>query len=379
MSRTTPQSDNAVGGADVSGDAAVNPRQPDMAHRPAAERRASLGERAGGTGPGRLHPSPGAQAQDHELERLLSQVSMVCANFGNAEAFEAVLLDWFVFLGGRAGEVVVVDGGSCADTHRMYFDLFNRRLIDKLQLIRREHPDNSRETCFIQEHTAPAVASGEYLLFFKSDTLPYRSGHDRWLVEAAALLERDDVFAVGGSFNVPSRHHDGPLPGWYFSDKCSENFALMKRSSFIDAIGEFAGQYVSSGWRGRNPAGETGQSRYLIEVAFEQYIQRHRRYTAVRVEDPSWTVFHTNAAGKALLDVRERYLARENIEPFMNAGRVNRLHGGCYYGKPRDYLLELRCAVGRGPLGPVARGARQLACELSSALTRLTHTRGVSR
>ena len=105
----------------------------------------------------------------------------------------------------------------------------------------------------------------------KVDTLPYRRGHDDWLSEAIAYLERDDVFAVGGSFNNPSHHQDA-WPGWYFSRKCSENFALMKRSKFISAVEEFAGEYVSSGFRGTNPAAETGQERFLIERAFDTYM-----------------------------------------------------------------------------------------------------------
>ena len=148
-------------------------------------------------------------ASSHPAE----QVSMVCANFGNAEAFEPVLSDWVAFLGHRPGEIVVVDGGSDERTHDLYWSMFKRRLIDKLQVIRREHGDNSRETCFIQEHTAAAIASKPYVLFFKSDTLPYRDGHEEWLAQAMQFLDRDDTFAVGGSFNIPSRHHDAPFPG----------------------------------------------------------------------------------------------------------------------------------------------------------------------
>ena len=120
-------------------------------------------------------------------------------------------------------------------------------------------------------------------------------------------------------------------------------------ASYVAAMEEFAGAYIASGFRGTSPAAATGQERYLVEVAFERYIERHGKYTLVKVEDPTWTVFHTNASGPRLVRIREDYVARRNIEPFMNAGRVVKLHGGSYYGKKRDYLLELRCAIGATP------------------------------
>lgn len=275
-----------------------------------------------------------------------SQVSMVCANFKNGDAFEKVLLDWFEFLGDRPGEVVVVDGGSDRKTHEMYFDLMGKGLIDKLQIIRPDHPDNSRQTCYIQEHMAPTFASKPYLLFWKSDTLPYRQGHDNWLAEALTHLEREDTFAVGGSFNIPSKHHDA-WPGHYYSDKCSENFSLMKRESFIKAMEEFAGQYISSGFRGYNPATPDGQSRYLIEVAFEKYIERHKKYTLCKIEDPTWTVFHTNASFDRMLELREKYRNRVDVAKYFNAGTNIPLNGGSYYDRKPDRVKEARVALGR--------------------------------
>jgi hypothetical protein len=295
------------------------------------------------------------------------QISMVCANFANREAFEPVLTDWIQFLGARPGEIVVVDGGSDEATHDMYWSLFKRKVIDKLQVIRKEHPENHKDLCYYQEHAAGAIATKPYVLFWKGDTLPYRKGHDEWLAQAIDFLEREDTFAVGGSFNIPSKHHDAPWPGWYFSDKCSLNFSLMKRVSFMKAIEEYAGEYVTSGFRGENPGAPTNQERYLCEVAFERYIERHGKFTLTKIEDPTWTVFHTNAAGKKLNRVREDYLARKNIERFMNHGRVVKLHGGCYYGMKRDYMKEFRCAVGKSAIGPAWRALKRT----------ISHVRGI--
>ncbi len=289
-----------------------------------------------------------------------NSVSMVAANFGNAEVLADVLGDWFNFLGAKPGEVVLVDGGSDPATQRVYWDLFSAGKIDKLQVIRNDHPENSKNLCFIQEHTAGAIASRPYLLWFKSDTLPFRQGHDNWLAEAIDYLDRDDTFAIGGSFNIPSKHHDA-WPGWYFSDKCSENFALMRRDRFIAAMQEFAGDYIASGFRGAGPADANGQHRYLVEVAFERYIQNHGQYTLVKIEDPTWTVFHTNLTGQRLVRAREKYLARIDIERHMNAGRVFALNGGCYYGMSRPIWKEIRVALGASVLGGPWRAVKKLA------------------
>lgn len=291
--------------------------------------------------------------------QALNDLSLVVANYGNAAAFRDVLNDWIGFLGGRPAEIVVVDGGSDAKTQEVYWNCFREGLIDKLQIIRPTHPENHKDLCFIQEHTAGAIASRPYLLFFKSDTLPYRQGHENWLAEAMGHLDRDDTFAVGGSFNVPSKHHDA-WPGWYFSHKCSENFALMKRASFMAAMEEFAGRYIASGFREDSPQwANKYQHRYLVELAFERYIESHGKYTLVREEDSTWTVFHTNVLGEKLVKVREDYLARKNVETYMNAGHVIPLHGGCYYGKQRDRLAELRVAMGASWAGPFWRSFKR--------------------
>jgi hypothetical protein len=296
----------------------------------------------------------------------LDDVSLVTNNFGDALVFADILLDWFRFLGGKPGEVVVVDCGSDRETQTIYWNLFKEGLIDKLQLIQSNHEDNygGIESGYKKEYTAGAIASKPYLLWFHVDTLPYREGHDNWLEESISYLERDDVFAVGGSFNLPSKHHDA-WPGWYFSDKCSLNFALMKRSTFMKATHEFAGPYIMAGFKGENPAEVMvpGKARYLFEVAFEEYIQRNKMYTLCKVEEPTWTVFHTNTHEERLKKTREKYLARKDIERFMNAGFSNeerRPDRAIYYGQPPIGIIKrLRIMFGRSPVGPYWQQLKQ--------------------
>jgi hypothetical protein len=296
----------------------------------------------------------------------LDDVSLVTNNFGDALVFADILLDWFRFLGGKPGEVVVVDCGSDRETQTIYWNLFKEGLIDKLQLIQSNHEDNygGIESGYKKEYTAGAIASKPYLLWFHVDTLPYREGHDNWLEESISYLERDDVFAVGGAFNLPSKHHDA-WPGWYFSDKCSLNFALMKRSTFMKATHEFAGPYIMAGFKGENPAEVMvpGKARYLFEVAFEEYIQRNKMYTLCKVEEPTWTVFHTNTHEERLKKTREKYLARKDIERFMNAGFSNeepRPDRAIYYGQPPIGIIKrLRIMFGRSLVGPYWQQLKQ--------------------
>lgn len=288
----------------------------------------------------------------------LNEVSLVARNFGDGLVFEDVLLDWFRFLGGKPGEVVIIDGGSNADTQAVYWQLFQKGLIDKLQVIQPSHEDNNHERGYIQSYTAGAIATKPYLLWFNIDTLPYRERHDNWLEESINYLNRNDVFAIGGSFNLPSRHHDA-WSGWYFSHKCSLNFALMKRKTYMAAMHEFAGDYITSGFISENPAQATGQSRYWLEVACEQYIQRHHVYTLCKVEDPTWTIFHTNTHEKLLQKAREKYLARKDIERYINAGFSSEEpvpDKALYYGKPPISIVKrLQISFGRSLVGFIWR------------------------
>ena len=289
------------------------------------------------------------------LDDALQQVSLVTANFGDGIVMADVLGDWFRFLGGRPGQVVLLDNGSDPATRAATYACFEKGLIDKLVMVRPDHADTGKDRAHIAEHSAPALCTRPYLLFVKMDCLPYRQGHDQWLSEALDHLDRPDTFAVGGSFNVPSQHHDGPWPGWYFSHKCSENFALMKRDTFMASMEEYAGGYISSGFRAANPAALTGQDRYLIELAWEQFIQKHQVYTLVKAEDATWTVFHTNVHEGRLQKVRQDYLARKRVAPYFNAGHRVKLHGGSYYGMPRRPWIEWKMAIGSSLLGPVWR------------------------
>ncbi len=293
--------------------------------------------------------------QDSKLSSILSQISLITANYGEGVVLAEVINDWFDFLGGKPGEVVVIDCGSDSKTQNVCWNLFQNGVIDKLQLIHSSNDDFGRDKGYIKEYTAGAIASKPYVLVFKTDTLPYREGNEDWLVDAVEYLERNDVFAVGGSYNMPCKHHDA-WEGWYFSHKCSYNFALMKRDKFMAAAHEFANDFILAGFQGENPAAKTMQDRYFIEVAFERYMERHKLYTLVKIEEPGWTVFHTNTHDERLRQVREQYRARRQIKKYMNAGNSDEIPDparAIYYGFPPPPLHKrLRIAFGKSAFGP---------------------------
>ena len=297
-----------------------------------------------------------------EIEQhALSRLSLVANNFGDGPLIPVILEDWFHFLGGRPRQVVMCDNGADQETQRTLMDLVCDGQIDKLVLVRPGHYDGGNHQVYIAEHAVPAMATRDYLLFFHVDTLPYRRGYDNWIEESLVQLERNDTFAIGGSFGAASKHHDA-WPGWYFSHKCSLNFALMKRSSFIASVDQFMGEYVCSGYRTENPAGGVpGRDRFLLEWVFEEWIRSRSCYTLTRSESLNWSIFHTNVHGERLRTVRERYYRRVGIKSFLDLGNVDPkgqpYPPNRYYGKPsgHGFIKRVRIKFGASPIGPIYR------------------------
>jgi hypothetical protein len=230
-----------------------------------------------------------------------------------------MLEDWIDFLGCRPLEVVVVDGGSDANTIAMYHELFERGRIDKLYLMQSDHPENHRYLCFIQEYYAGVMASGDYLFSFRQDTLPFRQGHDDWVDEAIALMKGDPtVFAVSGS--SPGQYPLGDCgDGWWCLENTSENFALVPRRHHVESM-RICHDFWSSGWRGVNPFAHIGPiaARCMIECAWDKYCRDRGMRVLMKKEDQSWSVFHTTERGETLMRLRERNRRREGLEPYFN-------------------------------------------------------------
>ena len=296
------------------------------------------------------------------VQDALKQVSMSAANFGNAETFKDVVQDWFKFLGGKPGEVVVVDGGSSPQTHAVYWDLFQNKFIDKLQVIRKEHPDNNKNTCYYQEIAAGAICTNKYILWFKSDTLPFRQGHDDWLPEAIEHLRAPRHVRRRRQLQRPQQAPRRPVARVVLQRQAQRQLRHHEAAELHGRAGRVRREVHRLQLHPPQPHRRRRQGEHPV---------RHRdRHGAVHeepqplhagaVEDDTWTVFHTNVVGPSLVKVREDYLARKNVRKFMNAGRVIPLQGGCYYGRPRDRWKEIKVAFGASPLGPAWRAVKRL-------------------
>jgi hypothetical protein len=244
---------------------------------------------------------------------------MITTNYLNAETFPLMLREWIEFIGRRPDEIVVADGGSPREVQTMYRKLFDEGLIDKLFVQQPSHPENSRKTCFAQEYYAGIMASGDYLLYWKPDTLPYRLGHDGWLNEYVEMLAADDrLFAVTGSSPGPGFLGSANERFWCL-EHTSENFALVPRRHHAGAMA-LCSKFWASGWRGVNPFARIGPvaARCMIETAWDVYCRRNGMRVLMQKEDDSWSVVHTDAKGAQLVALRERVRDRRGLEGVYN-------------------------------------------------------------
>lgn len=305
-----------------------------------------------------------------KMADVLNKISLICANFGNHDVFEIILQDWFAFLGGKPGEVVVVDGGSDQLTQNMYLKLYNEGKIDKLQLIKPAHPDNDKSRCYIQEYNAAMIASKPYLLFYKTDTFPFRDGLETWLEEAVQYLDQPDIFAVSGAFNWNSKTHDA-WPGWFYTQICTENFALMKKETFVKAMREFAGEFIDKNFAGENPAGEEGKNgRFLLEIGFNWYMKKHNIFTLVHDDNQQWTVIHTNLKGRKLLEWRGKFYQRKGLGRHFRQRALAKEPYAVYYGHSAwfHFKRHSRIALGRSRFGALVRAIKLKAEQLKRSI-----------
>jgi len=288
----------------------------------------------------------------------LADLSMISANYGNLELAEAIHKDWFGFLGGEPGEVVFVENGSPLRGQTTLFEGVKQGWIDKLLSVRPGVFDIGKHQAFIAEVSALAMATRPLALLYHLDVLVSRRGHDDWLVDAQQRLQDPNVYAIGGSFNAPSKsaEHD---EDWYLSKKLSGNFALLPRTRYQDAWLNVAGSFVRSGYREEHPLPVPAR-RFLMEVGLEQLLEQRDWRTMVRRENRDWSILHTNLNGPALAAARDRARSGEGVDDYLNAGDAPTVteHGKDlkYFGQPGLSLTrKLRIAIGASPVGPLYR------------------------
>jgi hypothetical protein len=288
----------------------------------------------------------------------LADLSMISANYGNLDLAEDIHRDWFRFLGGTPREVVFVENGSPLVGQTVLFEGVKSGWITKLLSVRPGSFDIGKHQAFIAEVSALAMATRPNVLLYHLDVLVARRGHDDWLVDALKKLADPKVFAIGGSFNAPSKiaEHDDD---WYVSNKLSGNFALLPRGRYREAWQRVAGSFLRSGYREEHPL-PVATRRFVMEVGLERLLESAAWRTLVRRETRDWSIFHTNLNGADLGAARARFLSGRGIERYLNAGDSPVLEEVGkqlkYFGHPEvSRVRKLRIAIGASSLGPIVR------------------------
>jgi hypothetical protein len=199
-------------------------------------------------------------------------------------------------------------------------------LIDRLDLTPRHAWENHRDLCYVQEYRSGALCTRELILFAKLDTLPYRRGVDNWLAEEAAALQDPGVFAISlPGAPKPISRSLGMRGAYLASDFVSLCFALMKRTEFVRSCREQMGEFIDSGFRGEYPSHiaarpdvTPGLRRALVELLWTEHCRKHGLAALARKQTVDYQINHVNVWGPALLAIRSRYRAREDVGPTLN-------------------------------------------------------------
>ncbi len=213
-----------------------------------------------------------------ERSDLLNSLSLVVADFADAASFAELLQRCCDLLGGKPGEVVVVNSSASVDVQAIYWQLFQDKVIDKLQIIRGDDKDDRNQQSR-RDYIASAIASKPYLLLLDITTLPQIPNPTSWLQTAMGYLEQPHVFAVSGAGTLTEKHSEADH-GWHYSNTCDRAFTLIRRKLFIAAHHELGNQFVLAGFQGENPALAIDPTHSFMEVAFGQYMLAHNLLTA---------------------------------------------------------------------------------------------------
>ena len=280
------------------------------------------------------------------MGNILDQVSLCTYSTGHSMVRE-VLDDWVQFLGGRPNQVIFAVSSS-AETPPIYKELWRAGLIDQILQIEA----NGRSVMKVEpEATRLAIETAltEWILLVKLDTLPYRLGHDNWLAQAMERIQRYGLLGMTGSSHMMSL---APLEeGYSVTQKFSNNFAIFRRSDWLNTISACVGRGYDQGIA-CSPQFEGDNLRYLNEYAIESHLERAGRYMLVRHESNEWSVFHVNVWGESLQKVRTSYRNRRRIKRFLTTGNPPkgpfRYPWQKYYGYPKPPILTLiRIVLGR--------------------------------
>jgi hypothetical protein len=257
-----------------------------------------------------------------------------------------VLEDWLSFLGGRPKQIVFAVSPS-DNPAPIYEELLAEGLIDEIVYVDLRGR-SVQETDAEAIRAAIEVVKTDWVLLTKLDTLPYRNGHENWLDEAMQTQNKYNCFGLTGSF--PSLDMQSLEPGYSKTQTFSNNFAIVRKNQWLEIMDTYLGKNFD-GILAQNPVYTKEYLRFTTEAALGEFLKDNQLSMLVRQETPEWTIFHVNVWGEQLRQVRDRYLARENILPYLNTGKPQKTGyhpWDVYYGYPKPSLIKrIRIFLGK--------------------------------
>jgi hypothetical protein len=280
------------------------------------------------------------------MSQVLDKLSLCTYSSGDKMVRE-VLGDWLQFLGGRPSQVIFVVSPAIG-VPPVYEELRKEGVIDRLILLdprgrsaRELEPDAIR--------LAVDAAATDWVLLFKLDTLPYRSGNENWLSEVMEMIDKHGLVGMTGSWQIS---HLIPLEsGYCTTQKFSNNFSLIQKKGWLDAIDSDQRRAPGSSTP-LKPEFHGNDVRFLTEYLIESDLEQTGKRLLVKNESLDWSVFHVNVWGEQLRKVRNSYLERKGVKRYLNTAKPPwknaRYPWQIHYGFPRPPLVtRIRITLGR--------------------------------
>lgn len=282
------------------------------------------------------------------MDDILSRLALCTFSTGPTMVRE-VLGDWIEFVGGRPREVIFAVAERDGVVPPIYEELQAEGKIDRL--VRLEAGGRAPEAMNAEAMgAAVAAATAEWLLVVKLDTLPYRAGHENWLAETMEAIVRGGFAGLTSCFFY--NEAEPSVPGYKALQKLSENFTIIRRADWVEALDETlaGGGYHGEAAR-RDPRFAGDDHRIINEYALGDWLIRRGKRMLMKLESRDWSVFHVNVWGERLRQVRDSYRKRVGVDKYLNIEiRRHRPPYAWYYTygcEPPPLIKRIRIALGR--------------------------------
>lgn len=184
-------------------------------------------------------------------------------------------------------------------------------------------------------------AKTKWVVLVKLDTLVYVDQPQAdFLPQVIDQIKQAGAWGAMGSFTPPDLDHNEQ--GVAVTARYSNNYSIFRRSDWLGVFDQVNPEFVQQ-IRMRQLVPD---SRFVTEDCIEGYLKNTGRRMLFLEDTQSRNALHINQWGQTLLDIRQRYLKQEGVDPFLN--RYTQTQGepwDCpewqrYYGWPRNGIIR---------------------------------------